>query len=370
MLDLGVRLQLLIGPTIPIPASYDVVDALDSLEVRNNDRERDGFQFNFSLGRESASRDYLLLEDEVLDPPNRVCIVVIIRGLPQVLINGIITRHQVMPSNQAGQSRLVVTGEDTGLLMDKEEKSDVFRNMPDSEIVNEILERYADLEGVVTQTQDTPNENQHVVTQHESDLAFIRRLARRNSFVFYTEPTEVPGRSKAYWGPKDQPGSQVQSALNMNLGADTNIDQLSFDYDALKPVKPQITILDPLSGRAIPVPVPDLLGFSLSNQPAEPLRTVKQRDTANLDMLQASLRANMAVSEGADAVAGQGEVDAVRYGCALRSRHCVGVRGVGKTYDGDYYIPQVTHRIRRGEYKQSFSLSREGRGATKERVIS
>ena len=140
MLDLGVRLQLLIGPTIPIPASYDVVDALDSLEVRNNDRERDGFQFNFSLGRESASRDYLLLEDEVLDPPNRVCIVVIIRGLPQVLINGIITRHQVMPSNQAGQSRLVVTGEDTGLLMDKEEKSDVFRNMPDSEIVNEILE--------------------------------------------------------------------------------------------------------------------------------------------------------------------------------------------------------------------------------------
>jgi hypothetical protein len=28
MLDLGVRLQLLIGPTIPVPAPYDVVDAL------------------------------------------------------------------------------------------------------------------------------------------------------------------------------------------------------------------------------------------------------------------------------------------------------------------------------------------------------
>ena len=42
----------------------------------------------------------------------------------------------------------------------------------------------------------------------------------------------------------------------------------------------------------------------------------------------------------------------------------MGVRGVGKTYGGYYYVQQVTHRIKRGEYKQSFTLKREGRGAT------
>jgi hypothetical protein len=46
----------------------------------------------------------------------------------------------------------------------------------------------------------------------------------------------------------------------------------------------------------------------------------------------------------------------------------VGVRGVGNTYDGNYYVKQVTHRIKRGEYKQSFTLIREGQGTTTQRV--
>ena len=38
----------------------------------------------------------------------------------------------------------------------------------------------------------------------------------------------------------------------------------------------------------------------------------------------------------------------------------VGVRGAGLAYDGLYYVNSVTHKIKRGEYKQSFSLSRDG----------
>ena len=38
----------------------------------------------------------------------------------------------------------------------------------------------------------------------------------------------------------------------------------------------------------------------------------------------------------------------------------VGVRGAGLTYDGLYYVESVTHNIKRGEYKQSFTLSRDG----------
>ena len=49
MPDLGVRLQLFIGPTVPLPAPYAVMDALIDLEVTNKDQERDGFQMKFSL---------------------------------------------------------------------------------------------------------------------------------------------------------------------------------------------------------------------------------------------------------------------------------------------------------------------------------
>src|SRR5881628_2101443 len=98
MADLGARLQLLIGPNTPLPAPYPVMDAFVSVEVTNRDHERDGFQMTFSLGKDSPL-DYGLLSSGLLDPPNRVAIIVLIGGLPEVLINGVITNHQVMPSN-------------------------------------------------------------------------------------------------------------------------------------------------------------------------------------------------------------------------------------------------------------------------------
>ena len=87
------------------------------------------------------------------------------------------------------------------------------------------------------------------------------------------------------------------------------------------------------------------------------------RDTANLSFAEAAFKALTTVSSSLDALTATGEVDAVRYGRVLRARRLVGVRGVGNSYDGVYYVKQVTHRIKRGEYKQSFTLVREGRGA-------
>jgi hypothetical protein len=64
-----------------------------------------------------------------------------------------------------------------------------------------------------------------------------------------------------------------------------------------------------------------------------------------------------------DTITVSGELNAVRYGAMLQARSLVGLRGVGFTYDGFYYVKSVTHNITRGEYKQSFTLTREGNGA-------
>jgi hypothetical protein len=61
-----------------------------------------------------------------------------------------------------------------------------------------------------------------------------------------------------------------------------------------------------------------------------------------------------------DAITGSGSLDVLRYGGVLRSRMLVGVRGAGLAYDGLYYVNSVTHNLKRGEYKQNFSLSRDG----------
>ena len=60
------------------------------------------------------------------------------------------------------------------------------------------------------------------------------------------------------------------------------------------------------------------------------------------------------------AVSGSGSLDVLRYGRVLLPRMLVGVRGAGLAYDGLYYVDSVTHNIKRGEYKQSFTLSRDG----------
>ena len=56
----------------------------------------------------------------------------------------------------------------------------------------------------------------------------------------------------------------------------------------------------------------------------------------------------------------EGALDVVRYGSVLSARKLVGVRGVGQAFDGLYYVKSVTHKIKRGEYKQDFTLTRNG----------
>jgi hypothetical protein len=367
----GIRLQLLIGrPEVPQPAPYEVVDSLISLQVTNNDRQRDGFQMEFSLGKDSLL-EYGLLRSGVLDVKNRVIIMVIFGTLPQVLIDGIITKHQVMPSNDPGRSTLDVTGEDISVKLSFEDQSLTYPNQSDSSVVRKIL---ADAGFVpqVSETDDTPSELERVPTQQCNHLQHIQRLARRNGFVFYVEPTNVPGVNNAYWGKEKREG-QPQPALTLNMGAQTNVDTpINLSFNALGPVEPEVSIIEPFTKLAIPIPLPTSFLPSLTSQPVKALRKVKSRDAANLSFPQALLKALNGVRAASGAIEATGEVDAVRYGRALRSRRLVDVRGAGQSYDGTYYVQQVVHNITRlpeGKYTQNFTLTREGRGAKGTSVV-
>ena len=81
------------------------------------------------------------------------------------------------------------------------------------------------------------------------------------------------------------------------------------------------------------------------------------------NVAQAYERARAKVNDSATRVVNvSGELDALRYGAALQARTVVGLRGVGFTFDGLYFVKKVTHSIRTGEYKQRFTLQREGVG--------
>jgi hypothetical protein len=91
-----------------------------------------------------------------------------------------------------------------------------------------------------------------------------------------------------------------------------------------------------------------------------PARLRYSEELANLSPDEAVQRAFGLMREGANAVSGNGSLSVTRYGHILKARQLVGVRGAGPAYDGMYYVESVTHNLKRGEYKQSFTLARDG----------
>jgi hypothetical protein len=247
------------------------------------------------------------------------------------------------------------------LLLDLEELNDSYANQPDFVIATRVLAKYAQF-GLVPQptpTTDIPIELQRISRQHETDLQFLRRLAARNGFVFYVEPVTF-GVSTAYWGPENHL-SVPQPALTMNMGHHTNLTSLTFTHDALAPVSARGTILDPVSKANIPIPaLPSTRLPPLVLQPTPARRSVLLRETAKQNPAQAGASTVAAVSLAPEAVTGRGELDVVRYGDVLRVRRLVGVRGVGLSYNGNYYVRRVTHILEQGRFTQQFQISREG----------
>jgi hypothetical protein len=367
--QLGIRLILLIGKAIPLPAPYNVSSSLTSVEVTNDAEQGDGFQMTFTMSKDLVI-DYSLLLSGMLDPFTRVVIGVLIGAIPQVLIDGVITHHQVAPSSDPGMSTLTVTGKDVTTMLDLQEKNASYENQPDFLIVLQLIAQYAlyGLVPVVTPTTDIPIMLDRIPRQHETDLKFIQRLAQKNGYVFYIEPLTI-GANTAYWGPENR-ASVPQSALTMNMGTMTNVKSLHFSQDALAPVGTTGTFVEPITKISIPIPaLPSLRVPPLVPFPTQARRTVLLRDTANQNPGQAATAAVAAETRAPDSVTGEGELNTIYYGNVLRARRLVGVRGVGFSYDGLYYVRRVTHTLSRGEYTQKFTVSREGTGALLPAVI-
>ena len=361
--QLGIRLVLLMGETVPLPAPYEVTSTLAQVKVTNDEETGDGFEMIFTLGKDKSA-EYGLLKSGRLNPFTRVVIGVLLGVSPEVLIDGVITHHEVTPSNEPGQSTLTVKGKDVSVMLDLKEKNDKYENQPDAVIFSRIIGNYAHY-GLVpepTPTTEVPIVIQRIPRQHETDLQFVRRMAKRNGFVFYIEPLTF-GTSRAYFGPENRLGVP-QPALSMNMGPHTNVKELSFSQDALAPTGTEGSFVEPFTKMSLPIPsLPSLRMPPLAPRSTPAKRTTLMRDTANQNPAQAATNALAAATRSPDSVRGQGVLDTVRYGHVLRARRLVGVRGAGETYDGNYYVRRATHTIGRGTYTQEFTLSREGTGA-------
>jgi hypothetical protein len=372
----GFYLTLLAGPVVPSPVPQVVLDALTSVEVTNNDTERSGFQLTFTLSNRSPLHTLFLLSAGAQQPIFRVILVVTANGTPTVLMDGVVTDQQVAPGGSGSTSSLVITGEDLTVVMDKEEFSGLpYPAMPPEGRVALILAKYA-MFGIIPKIIpsvliDTPLPTDRIPVHRGTDLHYVKQLADDVGYVFYVEPGPTPATNVAYWGPQVKVGLP-QPALNIDMDAHTNVDSLSFRFDGRSKVQPVVRIQDADSKQVTTIPVPDITPLNPPLGLIPPLSTRFEpiEETAKLSPLRAALVGMARAAQTADAVTGTGKLDVMRYGQILKPRQLVGVRGAGPAFDGLHYVKSVTHNIKRGQYTQSFQLTRNGLISTLPRVAA
>jgi hypothetical protein len=368
----SIQMQLWIGRVVPQLAPRELMTALQSVDITQS--ETAGFQMSFQIERSPyMSPDFALMTSDLLQPGSRVIICVTLSATPRVVMDGIITQHQ-FSYDQSGAMMLTVTGEDISLLMDMYDVSLEYPGMGDEAIALAILLKYAGfgitpmvfppLSGAIS----LPVER--IPQQNTTDKQYLSSLAAEHGYVFFVKPGQAPTLNTAYWGPASRIGVP-QKALTVDAGSETNVQSINFSYNALSggPVQVFGYVSDETSESVLPVftltstRVPPLSSKPplIFNQPFVRKQLLDYQGSSYIDAL---ARAQAITDQSTDAVVtGNGTLDVLRYGAILMAPGLVGVRGVGFSYDGNYYVNSVTHHIRVGQYTQDFSLAREGLGS-------
>ncbi len=362
----SLQFTLMVGPVVAVPAPRAVLDALVSAEVTVSAGSVSVFRLTFRIDKNSPLTTLFLLAGGGAAPPIRVILVATVNGEANVLIDGIMTRHEYQPSARQGGAALTIIGEDLTKVMDFIDFSGIpYPAMPAEARIALIIAKYAPF-GLIPMVIpslfiDVPIPTDRIPRHQGTDLSYINQLADDVGYVFYIKPGPKPGLNVAYWGPEVRIGAP-QPALTAEMGVHTNVENISVSYEPEESELPVVFIHNALTKAPIPIPVPDIapLRPPLGLVPPIPKKIRVIDDAAKLSPLQAAGKALAKSANSSDSVTVKGSLDVTRYGHVLKARELVGVRGVGDAFDGLYYVKSVTHQIERGALNTSFDLARDG----------
>lgn len=363
-------LSLLFGLGLD-PAPRVVMESLTdvSVSIGAGGSSPSGFELKFATSKSSPITTQLL-PGGYFDPPTRVVISATLRGVTTVLMDGVITYQDVVPSDEAGKSVLSIKGEDLTRMMDLIDFGGLipYPALPDFARVALMVAKYVPLYQTVPLVIpsilfDVDSPLDAIPWQSGTDLEYINMLAARVGYTFYLQPGPQPGVSVAYWGPKLQANIgflPTPTPFAIDWDGASNVESLQFSFDGFMKTLFVVLIQIPDVPVPIPIPVPDVTPLSppMGQKNPLPLKISPLTGLGGYSPIEATVIALGKTAEAANVISGQGTLDVLRYGEILNPRTVVEVRGAGITYDGDYFVSTVSHTIKPGSYKQSFTLVR------------
>jgi hypothetical protein len=330
----------------------------DSLEVHERMGEATSYRLRYKLG--ISEGDLPLLIDDRLESGTALSILVSTAAGPVCLVKGPVYGQQIYLQHGGAGSTLEVNGADTSITMDRENKAALWADVTDSDAVSAIVSQYGYAPDVEATKPGHP-EAKHALVQRETDLQFVRRLARRNGCLFWITCDELGVETAHFRRPPLQGTPAAELAINQDP---SNIEAVDITWDTERPTRALAAQLD-LNTKA-----------GLSGATQYPLTALGLQDLTTIAPEPRSLHLAAPVDDAGDLVArGEGAlIDAgffvrakartslLALGAVVRAHTVVSLDGAGSRHSGAYFCASVRHSIDATAHRMEVELLRNAWG--------
>jgi len=337
-------------------AAPDLLAAALELEVETDIRLASSFRIRLATFRQGDGT-WGFLDDDRLQLWKPVEVSASLDENEQQLISGYITQIAAHIDPNKGGSYVEIMGMDATCLMNLEEKIKDWPNKTDSDIAREIFSNY-NLKSVIDDTGVVHDDKAATIIQRDTDIQFLKRLARRNGF-------ECLVRGDTGFFRKPMLSAPSQPVLAAQFGSDTTLGSLDARVNAMRPMRVEMHQIDVI-GKQLQAATADTgQQKQLGSTPALSLSVpngvqskmfVKQDVCVNQQEMQNLCRALFDEAEWF--AQASGKIDTAAYGAVLQIMQPVPVKGAGTMFSGLYYVINVKHTFALNGYTQEFTARR------------
>jgi phage protein D len=337
----------------------DTVASAASVEVFEQIGQATSFKLEYNIDIDSG--DFPLLKEPKLGPGSMISVIVPTTDQTYCLVKGPVYGQQIHLAQGGSGSTLEVHCADTSITLDREDKVVQWSDLTDSDAVTTILGQN-NLTPDVSSTSAGHYETKHTLIQRETDLGFIRRLARRNGYFFWITTDETGTQTAHFKQPVVAGDAACELVINLT-DPKSNVLSLDISWDVERPTSADASELD-LNAKSV-------ISGAVARSPLATLG-----DTALADIVTDSRVVHIAVpvddsgdlqsrSESALIDAGffvraSGTTTLSALGKVMQSHTLVNLRGAGSRHSGLWYCSSVKHTINPSEHRMDFELIRNG----------
>jgi phage protein D len=331
-------------------------------EVHERMGEPTTYKIEFAIDANDA-QELPLLSDGRLGPGADLAVSVPLDTQEHVLVRGPVHGQRVRLLHGVSGSWLEVVGSDKCIELDREIKMRVWDAVTTSDVVRTIAGEYG-LRADIEDTKEQHVEDKHALIQRDTDLRFVRRLARRYGFLFWIT-SDARGQHTAHFR-RPQLDGEPSATLKINQESPT-INSLDVSWDVERPTRAiaaQLSLQDKQ----------DIVGDVVKS----PLKALGKRDFAAIAGGTRTLQLIAPVDDSDDLTArAEGAlIEAgwfVRASCEtylhalkslVRAHSVVEVQGAGALHSGKYFVSGVRHVVDSTSHVMELELCRNAWGVT------